>query len=175
MWDEIADEAAAESPLWAEALLPSEDQRRAGLLRSRPVRAGDRARDDLRGLSPPLRPASATSPPDADVALLLGDYLYAHGLVRVARSGDVDAVADLAELISLCAQARADGRDGDGARGRRRPRFSVGARSTRHGATSVCAAMPERSSALPGAQSATRRSTRRSQRMPGSSARVALR
>jgi hypothetical protein len=27
----------------------------------------------------------------------------------------VDAVADLAELISLCAQARADGRDGDGA------------------------------------------------------------
>ena len=29
--------------------------------------------------------------------------------------GDVGAVGDLAELISLCAQARADGRDGDGA------------------------------------------------------------
>jgi hypothetical protein len=53
-------------------------------------------------------------PPDADAALLLGDYLYAHGLVRIAASGDVAAVADLAELISLCAQARADGRDGDG-------------------------------------------------------------
>ena len=52
---------------------------------------------------------------DDDTALLLGDYLYAHGLVRVAETGDVDAVADLAELISLCSQARADGRDGDGA------------------------------------------------------------
>jgi hypothetical protein len=54
------------------------------------------------------------APPDADTALLLGDYLYAHGLVRIARSGDVDAVADLAELISLCAQSRAEGRNGDG-------------------------------------------------------------
>jgi hypothetical protein len=52
---------------------------------------------------------------DPDTALLLGDYLYAHGLVRISESGDVDAVADLAELISLCAQSRADGRDGDGA------------------------------------------------------------
>ena len=55
------------------------------------------------------------SPRDVDTALLLGDYLYAHGLVRVARSGDAGAVADLAELISLCAQARAEGRNGDGA------------------------------------------------------------
>ena len=53
-------------------------------------------------------------PPDRDAALLLGDYLYAHGLVHVAETGDVAAVADLAELISLCVQARADGRDGDG-------------------------------------------------------------
>ena len=35
------------------------------------------------------------SPSDHDNALLLGDYLYAHGLVRVSESGDVDAVADL--------------------------------------------------------------------------------
>ncbi|MEP7224927.1 MAG: hypothetical protein ABI783_08210, partial [Actinomycetota bacterium] len=35
--------------------------------------------------------------------------------VRVATTGDVAAVADLAELISLCAQARAEGRNGDGA------------------------------------------------------------
>jgi hypothetical protein len=54
------------------------------------------------------------APRDADTGLLLGDYLYAHGLVRVAEAGDVVAVADLAELISLCAQGRADGRDGDG-------------------------------------------------------------
>ena len=55
------------------------------------------------------------APDDPDTALLLGDYLYAHGLVRVAATGNVDAVRDLAELISLCAQGHADGRDGDGA------------------------------------------------------------
>ena len=52
---------------------------------------------------------------DPDAALLLGDYLYAHGLVRIAETGDVRAVHDLAELISLCAQGRAEGRDGDAA------------------------------------------------------------
>jgi hypothetical protein len=54
-------------------------------------------------------------PEDDATALVLGDYLYAQGLARIASLGDVDAVGDLAELISLCAQARADGRDGDGA------------------------------------------------------------
>jgi hypothetical protein len=53
-------------------------------------------------------------PPDGDEAILLGDYLYAHGLVRVAEAGGVDAVAVLAELISRCAALRADGRPGDG-------------------------------------------------------------
>jgi hypothetical protein len=53
-------------------------------------------------------------PPDADEAILLGDYLYAHGLVRVAEAGGVQAVAVLAELISRCAALRADGADGDG-------------------------------------------------------------
>jgi hypothetical protein len=43
---------------------------------------------------------------------LLGDYLYAHGLVRIADEGEVAHVSDLAELISLCAQLRAD--DGAG-------------------------------------------------------------
>lgn len=55
------------------------------------------------------------SPADEDTALLLGDYLYAHGLVRVADTGNIDAVHDLAELISLCAQARAERRVGEGA------------------------------------------------------------
>ena len=78
-----------------------------------PVRARDR--DDLRGLPGPLRAAAAVRAGRPDAALLLGDYLYAHGLVRIAGAGDVAAVADLAELISLCAQLRADGGDGDGA------------------------------------------------------------
>jgi hypothetical protein len=53
-------------------------------------------------------------PPDADGAVLLGDYLYAHGLVRVAEAGGVPAVSVLADLIARCAALRADGADGDG-------------------------------------------------------------
>ena len=49
------------------------------------------------------------APADADTAILLGDYLYAHGLVRMAAHGDVTVVGDLSELISLCAQLRASG------------------------------------------------------------------
>jgi hypothetical protein len=44
-------------------------------------------------------------PPDADLALLLGDQLYALGLTRLAALGDLDAVAELADVISLAAQA----------------------------------------------------------------------
>jgi hypothetical protein len=46
---------------------------------------------------------------DADLALLGGDRLYALGLARVAAEGDLDAVAQLADLISRCAQAHAEG------------------------------------------------------------------
>ena len=53
-------------------------------------------------------------PPDGDEAVLLGDYLYAHGLVRVAEAGGVEAVRVFADLISRCAALRADGQAGDG-------------------------------------------------------------
>ena len=43
--------------------------------------------------------------PDVDLALLLGDQLYALGLSRLAALGDLDAVAELADVISLAAQA----------------------------------------------------------------------
>jgi hypothetical protein len=51
-------------------------------------------------------------PPDGDEAVLLGDYLYAHGLVHIAEQGGVPAVAAMARLIARCAAERADG-DGD--------------------------------------------------------------
>ena len=54
-------------------------------------------------------------PPDGDEAVLLGDYLYAHGLVRIADAGGVPAVAAMAALIARCAALRADGAGGDGA------------------------------------------------------------
>jgi hypothetical protein len=44
---------------------------------------------------------------DPDLALLLGDQLYALGLARLAELGDLDAVGELADLISLLAQAQA--------------------------------------------------------------------
>jgi hypothetical protein len=46
---------------------------------------------------------------DGDLRLLAGDSLYALGLARLAEAGDLDAVAELADLISLCASARAEG------------------------------------------------------------------
>ncbi|MBV9607523.1 MAG: hypothetical protein JO027_20580 [Solirubrobacterales bacterium] len=44
-------------------------------------------------------------PEDQDLALLLGDQLYALGLARLAELGDLEAVAELADVISLAAQA----------------------------------------------------------------------
>jgi hypothetical protein len=44
---------------------------------------------------------------DSDLALLVGDQLYALGLARLAALGDLEAVAELADLISLLAQAHA--------------------------------------------------------------------
>jgi hypothetical protein len=44
---------------------------------------------------------------DPDLCLLLGDWLYAAGLARLAELGDLEAVDELADLISLLAQAQA--------------------------------------------------------------------
>jgi hypothetical protein len=46
---------------------------------------------------------------DEDLALLAGDSLYALGLARLAEEGDLEAVAMLADLITGCAKAHADG------------------------------------------------------------------
>jgi hypothetical protein len=44
---------------------------------------------------------------DDDLALLAGDYLYARGLERLASLGDLEAVRELSDLISLAAQLHA--------------------------------------------------------------------
>jgi hypothetical protein len=44
-----------------------------------------------------------------DLALLLGDQLYALGLARLAALGDLEAVDALADVISSLAQAHAEG------------------------------------------------------------------
>jgi len=50
---------------------------------------------------------------DADLRLLAGDALYALGLSRLADNGDLPAVKELSDLISLSAQAQAEGRPQD--------------------------------------------------------------
>jgi hypothetical protein len=45
---------------------------------------------------------------DSDLRLLAGDYLYALGLERLAARGDLEAVGELADLISLVAQIHAE-------------------------------------------------------------------
>jgi hypothetical protein len=116
VWDEIAAAASAESPLWAEALRPATEQERNPVFSPLAPPQHELGLETIyEGYLVHFGRSRLFSPGDRDTALLLGDYLYAHGLVHVAATGDVDAVSDLAELISLCAQARADGRDGDGA------------------------------------------------------------
>jgi hypothetical protein len=50
---------------------------------------------------------------DDDLALLAGDYLYALGIRSLAASGDCAAVLRLADLISDCAAAHAEGHDSE--------------------------------------------------------------
>jgi hypothetical protein len=50
---------------------------------------------------------------DDDLRLLAGDALYAVGLSRLAATGDLEAVAELSDLISRSARAHVEGRAGE--------------------------------------------------------------
>ena len=117
VFQEIAAGAAAESPLWASALRPEGEEDAVPVFSPLVVdrRFALGVETIYEGYLLHYGRPRLFAPPDDDVGLLLGDALLAHGLVRVADTGSVAAVADLAALLSLCAQARADGRDGDGA------------------------------------------------------------
>ncbi|HEX3873249.1 MAG TPA: hypothetical protein VHW26_03810 [Solirubrobacteraceae bacterium] len=67
---------------------------------------------------------------DPDMALLVGDRLYALGLERLVALGDIPAVVELADVISLCALAHARGH-GELAG----PIWSAGARAVGWGST----------------------------------------
>lgn len=116
IWTTIAGEAGRESSLWAAALRPVGDRHETPVFS---VLAGARYGLGLESIYEGYLLHHGTprlfAPGDSDTAVLLGDYLYAHGLVRVAVHGDVGVVSDLAELVSLCSQLRAEERDGDGA------------------------------------------------------------
>ncbi len=111
----MAVDAAAESRLWSDCLLRDSERDRSSVFSP----LGD-ARYALgletiyEGYLVHYGRPRLFAPPDDDTALLLGDYLYAHGVARISALQDVAAVADLSELISLCSQVRAEETDGDG-------------------------------------------------------------
>jgi hypothetical protein len=116
LWDTIADEAGRESELWTAALRPRDDQEREAVFSAL---GEDRYALGIEtiyeGYLLHYGSSRLFAPEDGDTALLLGDYLYAHGLVRIEQAGTVEAVNDLAELIALCAYLRAEDIAGDGA------------------------------------------------------------
>jgi hypothetical protein len=113
VFDVIAAEAAAESPLWGEQLC-AELEREGVFGPLAPDRFALGLETIYEGYLVHYGRPRLFSPAEGDVALLLGDYLYAHGLVRIAATGDLNAVATLAELISTCAHLRAEQAEGDG-------------------------------------------------------------
>jgi hypothetical protein len=116
LWGTIAAEAARESGLWADALRPPQERETEAVFSPFGEERYSLGLETIyEGYLMHYGRPRLFVPSDNDTALLLGDYLYAHGLVRISEVGSVEAVADLAELISLCAQLRADSRPGDGA------------------------------------------------------------
>jgi hypothetical protein len=114
LWDTIADDARRESALWERALLNGRAREREAVF--------SRVCDSTFALGLETiyegylchygRPRLFAIP-DPELALLLGDYLYARGLVLIAATGNVRAVGELAELISLCSRLRAEHEEGD--------------------------------------------------------------
>lgn len=115
MLSTIVDEATRESDVWGAAVLPHDERQLVAVFS--PLAPPELALGLETVYEAYLMHYGSPrlfDPADADDAVLLGDYLYAHGLVRIAEAGGVRAVAVLAELISGCAALRADGASGDG-------------------------------------------------------------
>jgi len=115
LWDVIASDAGRESALWNASLRPREEQEREPVFSPLGEERYALGIETIyEGYLLHYGRPRLFAPEDGDTALLLGDYLYAHGLVRIEEGGTVEAVNDLAELIALCAYLRAEGIAGDG-------------------------------------------------------------
>jgi hypothetical protein len=105
---EIRRRTAADSPLWAQALLPGDvpDADFADRCPATHLLGVEMIREGYllhRGRSRLFRQD------DQDLALLTGDYLYAGGLVEICQTGDIDAVVALARLISRASRDLGEG------------------------------------------------------------------
>jgi hypothetical protein len=108
----IVSAAETESAVWSESLLPLAARRREAPWA--PL-CGERFAAGLEAIYEGHllhhgRPR-LFAPRTDGARLLLGDFLYARGLAWIAERDDVEAIAALADLIALSAQARAE-RDG---------------------------------------------------------------
>jgi len=115
LWQEIALEAERDGSLWREALRPRGARDRVAVFSPlTDARFALAVETIYEGYLVHYGRPRLFAPGDQDTILLLGDYLYAQGLVRLSAAGSVAAVADMGELISLCAQLQAEGEVEDG-------------------------------------------------------------
>jgi len=115
LWQEIALEAEGDGTLWRDALRSRGARDREGVFSPlTSARFAVAVETIYEGYLVHYGRPRLFAPGDQDTILLLGDYLYAQGLVRLSAAGSVAAVADMGELISLCAQLRAEGAADDG-------------------------------------------------------------
>src|SRR4029450_8134336 len=111
LWETIALEAVRESRLWEAALRPEEERELEAVFSPLGEERFALGLETIyEGYLLHYGRPRLFAPADDDTALLLGDYLYAHGLVRVAEAGTVDAVADLRAPLSLFAPLPPDTR-----------------------------------------------------------------
>jgi hypothetical protein len=115
VFEEIAEGAEAESPLWGSALRPDGERELVAVFSALAPETFALGLETVYEayLVHYGHPRLFVTGEESE-RVLLGDYLYAHGLVRIAEAGGVDAVATMAELISRCAALRAAGEPGDG-------------------------------------------------------------
>jgi len=113
--DRLADEVRGQGGLLAHTVLPASADGAHGARAA----AGSRAaghQDDYALLVEAIHEGyllhyasgRVVRPEDPDQTLLAGDRLYAMGLARLAELGDLAAVGELADVISLAAQAHAE-------------------------------------------------------------------
>lgn len=116
LWQRLISEGTSDSALWNELLLPKPE--RSEQLAFSPLAAPELAlgiETIYEGYLVHYGSSRLFAPGDPNLALLLGDRLYAHGLVHVSEAGSVAVVADLATLLGLCARLQAERKSGDGA------------------------------------------------------------
>jgi hypothetical protein len=114
--ERLAHEVRERGGLLAQFVTPASQDGRYGALAAAGERAAGRREDYAllveaihEGYLLHYSDGRVVRPEDPDLSLLAGDRLYAIGLARLAELGDLAAVAELADVISLAAQAHAEG------------------------------------------------------------------